>query len=65
MTDITTTLTTQEVIPDILPRGTVIRRNLKVAFPKAKLDRPGQMIDVDDAQLKPTVFVDPPVRSSF
>ncbi|OKL62163.1 hypothetical protein UA08_02161 [Talaromyces atroroseus] len=62
-TDITNTLNAEDVIPDILPTGTIIRHNLKVSFPKAKLDRPGQMIAVNDTQPKPTVFVDPPIEA--
>lgn len=61
-TDVTKSLMAEDVIPDILPTGTVVRRNLKVVFQKAKLERPGQMIDRDDTQPKPSVFVDPPVR---
>lgn len=54
-------LTADGIIPDILPVGTVVPRNLKVSFPSATLTTPGQMIDRDDTQSKPTLFVDPPV----
>lgn len=62
-TDITNALAAEDIIPDILPIGTTIRRNLKVAFPTVKVDRPGKMINVDNVQSKPSVFVDLPVRS--
>lgn len=59
--EITNALTAEGIIPDILPPGTVVPRNLKVDFHTTKLTRPGQMIDREETQTKPTVFVDPPV----
>ncbi|RAO72517.1 uncharacterized protein BHQ10_008529 [Talaromyces amestolkiae] len=58
--EITNALTAEGIIPDILPPGTVVPRNLKVDFHTTKLTRPGQMIDREETQTKPTVFVDPP-----
>jgi hypothetical protein len=59
--DITNALTNDGIIPDVLPAGTVVQRNLKVSFHTTTLTRPGQMIDREETKLKPIVFVDPPV----
>lgn len=59
--EITNALTADSIIPDILPPGTVVPRNLKVNFHTTTLTRPGQMIDREATQTKPIVFVDPPV----
>jgi hypothetical protein len=58
---ITNALTSDGIIPDVLPAGTVVQRNLKVSFHTTTLTRPGQMIDRQETQPKPVVFVDPPV----
>ncbi|EED14239.1 conserved hypothetical protein [Talaromyces stipitatus ATCC 10500] len=61
--DVTSALTADGIIPDILPTGTTVPRNLKISFHTTTLDKPGQMIDRDDTQVKkPTVFVDPPLE---
>lgn len=61
MVDVTNALTADGIIPDILPPGIVVPRNLKVDFHTTALTRPGQMIDREETQTKPTLFVDPPV----
>lgn len=58
---ITNALTADGIIPDVLPAGTVVPRNLKVHFHTTTLTKPGQMIDREETHLKPSVFVDPPV----
>ena len=58
---ITNALTADGIIPDVLPAGTVVPRNLKVHFHTTTLTKPGQMIDCEETHLKPSVFVDPPV----
>jgi hypothetical protein len=63
MPDVTSDLQAESIIPDILAAGTIVPRNLRVEFPNARLEKPGQMIDREATQPKPSVFVDPPVRS--
>ena len=60
---ITNALTADGIIPDVLPPGTVVPRNLKVSFHTTTLTRPGQMIDREETQLKPIVFVGTPSLS--
>lgn len=59
----TSALQAENIIGDILPRDVKLQYNLKVEFPNAKLEQPGQKIDVKDTQPQPTVYVEPAVRS--
>lgn len=60
-TDVQSLLEKESIIPDILPLGTKVPRNLKVVFPNATLEEPGQMIERDATQPQPTLFVEPSV----
>jgi hypothetical protein len=60
-TDVTPALEAETIIPDILKPGTKVLHNLKVVWPNATLEKPGQMIERDATQPKPVVYVDPPV----
>lgn len=60
-TDIQSIFEKENIIPDILAPGTKIPRNLKVIWPNAKLEEPGQMIERDATQPQPTVIVEPSV----
>ncbi|KAF3385842.1 hypothetical protein DPV78_012642 [Talaromyces pinophilus] len=62
---ITNALTADGIIPDVLPAGTVVPRNLRVHFHTTTLTEPGQMIDCEDTHLKPSVFVDPPLEEDI
>ncbi|KAL1996097.1 hypothetical protein VTN49DRAFT_420 [Thermomyces lanuginosus] len=57
--DATSTLQAESIIGDVLPRDVKLKYNLKVEFPNAKLEKPGQKIDVKDTQPQPTVYVEP------
>ncbi|KAJ9209786.1 hypothetical protein DTO166G4_8588 [Paecilomyces variotii] len=58
-TDVQTIFEKESIIPDILAPGTKVPRNLKVIWPNAKLEKPGQMIERDATQPQPTLFVEP------
>ncbi|KAJ9196321.1 hypothetical protein DTO164E3_6377 [Paecilomyces variotii] len=58
-TDVQTIFEKESIIPDILAPGTKVPRNLKVIWPNAKLEKPGQMIERDETQPQPTLFVEP------
>lgn len=60
-TDVQTIFEKESIIPDILAPGTKVPRNLKVIWPNAKLEKPGQMIERDATQPQPTLFVEPSV----
>ncbi|KKA18631.1 hypothetical protein T310_7416 [Rasamsonia emersonii CBS 393.64] len=57
--DVTAALEAENIIPDVLAPDTKVPCNLKVVFPSARLEKPGEMIDRDATKYKPTVFVDP------
>lgn len=61
MADPTSALQVERIIGDVLAPETKVPYNLKVRWPNATLERPGQMIDRDATQPKPAVFIDPPV----
>ncbi|GAD92937.1 hypothetical protein MGG_14045 [Paecilomyces variotii No. 5] len=58
-TDVQSFFEKENIIPDILPPGTKIPRNLRVVWPNATLEEPGQMIERDATQPQPTLFVKP------
>lgn len=63
--DITNALVANGIIPDVLPAGTIVPRKLKISFQTTTLTTPGQTIDREEAQLRPLVYVTPPVCLSL
>lgn len=60
--DRTQILREHKVIPDVLPEGTTLSHDLKVVFPEATLDTPGQELGREETQPEPRLFLDPVVR---
>jgi hypothetical protein len=50
-----------KVIPDVLPEGTQLAYDLKVKFPNATLEAPGQELGREDTQPRPKLFLSPVV----
>ncbi|KAK3216748.1 hypothetical protein GRF29_1g873704 [Pseudopithomyces chartarum] len=57
--DRTQILREHKVIPDVLPEGTTLSHDLKVVFPEATLDTPGQELGREETQPEPRLFLDP------
>ena len=50
------------VIPDVLSEGTSLSHSLKVVFPEATLDTPGEELGREETQPEPKLYIDPVVR---
>lgn len=50
------------VIPDVLSDGLKLAYDLRLEWPEAKLDKPGEELGREDTQAEPKVFIHPPVR---
>jgi hypothetical protein len=50
-----------KVIPDVLSEGTQLAYDLRVKFPNATLDAPGQELGREETQPEPKLFLSPAV----